>query len=101
MNRGRALFGAALLLLAVSAEAADVPMVSHEGRTYVELTRIAEKLGTKLDATGASVRARIRTTDHAVTFTRNWAQIVVDGKIFVLEAPVRVKHGAWLVPQSF
>src|SRR5438477_11906104 len=108
MNHGRALFCAALLLLAVgnsevpaSAEAADVPTVAHEGRTYVEISQIAAKLGTKLDATAASTRASIRTIDHAVTFTRNWSQIVVDGKVFVLEAPVRVKRGTWLVPQSF
>jgi N-acetylmuramoyl-L-alanine amidase len=36
-----------------------------------------------------------------VTFTRNWARILVDGAPIVLDAPVRVRKGVWLVPETF
>src|SRR4029450_1728463 len=39
--------------------------------------------------------------EKTVTFTRNWSQVLVNGKPVVLDAPVRVKAGVWLVPQSF
>jgi N-acetylmuramoyl-L-alanine amidase len=73
----------------------------HEGRRYVELDRVATSLQTRLDATPSSVRAYLRVPGHVVTFTRNLAQIVVDGRPVVLDAPVRVKAGTWLVPESF
>mgnify|MGYP003575887992 CR=1 FL=1 len=62
---------------------------------------MAASLHTKLDATPASTRAHLRTRDKTVTFTRNWSQVLVNGKPVVLDAPVRVKQGVWLVPQSF
>ncbi len=49
----------------------------------------------------SSVRAYLRIPGHVVTFTRNWSQVVVDGKPVVLDAPVRVKAGIWLVPETF
>src|SRR5207247_1002836 len=72
-----------------------------DGRSYVDLARIAVSLGTKVDATALSTRAHLRTTGHVVTLTRNWSQVVLDGKPVVLDAPVRVKRGAWLVPEEF
>jgi N-acetylmuramoyl-L-alanine amidase len=90
-----------LLLLWASSAAAELRTVSHDGRAYVELVRIAERLQTKLDATAASTRAHLRTNAHVVTFTRNWAQVVVDGRPVVLDAPVRVRRGVWLVPETF
>lgn len=86
------------LALSSAVPAAPAPIVMHDGRAYVELYRIAESLGARLDATPTSTRARLRTAAHAITFTRNWAQVLVDGKPLVLEAPVRVERGVWLVP---
>ncbi|PYN71962.1 MAG: hypothetical protein DMD97_25375 [Candidatus Rokuibacteriota bacterium] len=81
---------------------AGMPTVTHDGRAYVELTRVAASLQkTKLDASAVSTRARLRTGDRVVTLTRNWAQVLVDGKPVLLDAPVRVKRGVWLVPESF
>ena len=85
----------------VPPEAAELPRVTHEGRKYVELARVAQALKTKLDATAASTRAHLRTTGHVVTFTRNWSQVIVDGNPLVLDAPVKVQHGVWLVPETF
>ena len=81
--------------------AASLPTVTHEGRRYVELDRVATSLQTRLDATPSSIRAYLRIPGHVVAFTRNVAQIVVDGRPVVLDAPVRVKAGTWLVPESF
>jgi len=81
---------------------AGMPTVTHEGRAYVELARVAASLQkTKLDAPAASTRAHLRSGDRVVTLTRNWAQVLVDGKPVLLDAPVRVKRGVWLVPESF
>src|SRR5437867_7517032 len=99
----RGLTGAliALLLSSTSWAGAGLPTVVHDGRTYVELTRVAAALQTKLDATPASTRAQLRTRDQVVTLTRNWAQVLVNGKPVMLDAPVRVRRGVWLVPESF
>jgi N-acetylmuramoyl-L-alanine amidase len=88
-------------VVAATAPSGDLPRVVHDGRRYVELTRIANSLKTKLDATALSTRAHLRTAGHVVTFTRNWAEIVVDGTPVVLDAPVKVKRGVWLVPEAF
>src|SRR3989442_12627925 len=99
----RGLAGAliALLLSTTGGAGAGLPTVIHDGRTYVELTRVAASLQTKLDATPASTRAHLRTRDQVVILTRNWAQVLVNGKSVMLDAPVRVRRGVWLVPQSF
>jgi N-acetylmuramoyl-L-alanine amidase len=83
------------------AAAAELPRVSHEGRKYVELVRVAEQLRAQMDATPRSTRAHIKTRGHVVTVTRNWAQVLVDGTPLVLDAPVRVRRGVWLVPEAF
>ena len=78
-----------------------LPVVRHEGRSYVELERVAASIHSRADATPASVRAYLRTSGHTVTLTRNWARVVVDDRPLVLDAPVRVRQGVWLVPDSF
>ena len=91
-----------LLVLRAGAAGAGLPTVSHEGRPYVELRRVAASLrSATLEATGAAVQARLTTGAHVVTFTRNWSQILVNDTPVVLDAPVRVKRGVWLVPESF
>src|SRR6185503_77313 len=59
------------------------------------------RLQTRPDATPGSIRAHLRLPGHTVTLTRNWARVVVDDKPLVLDAPVRVRKGVWLVPDSF
>src|SRR5262249_50810284 len=78
-----------------------LPTVVHEGRAYVELDRVAALVPTRPDATASSIRAYLRVPGHTVTLTRNWARILVDDKAIVLDAPVRVRKGVWLVPDGF
>jgi N-acetylmuramoyl-L-alanine amidase len=78
-----------------------LPTVTHDGRPYVELSRVAATLRTKLEATAVSPRAHLRTRDKTVTLTRDRAQVLVNGKPVALDGPVRVKQGVWLVPESF
>ncbi len=92
----------ALLVLWAGGAGAGLPTITHEGRPYVELKRVAASLrSATLDAAPAAVRARLTTPGHVVTFTRNWSQILVNDTPVVLDAPVRVKRGVWLVPESF
>src|SRR6266481_1593083 len=106
----KCLAGALIVLLLAStswAATALLPIVTHDGRPYVELTRVAASIQTKgtppakVVATPASTRAQLRAGGKVVTLTRNWSQVLVDGKPVVLDAPVRVKRGVWLVPESF
>src|SRR3989442_10712678 len=90
-----------LILLLTAGVGAGLPTVRQDGRPYVEPARIAASLETRLDATASSTRAYLRTPGHVVTFTRNWSHVIVDGKPLVLDAPVRVKAGMWLVPEMF
>ena len=95
---------ATVLLLASWAGVAGggLPTVTHEGRPYVELKRVAASLRScTLDAAAQATRARLKTGRHVVTFTRNWSQILVNDTPVVLDAPVRVRQGVWLVPESF
>lgn len=78
-----------------------LPTVLHEGRPYVELTRVAASIRTRPDATPGSIHAYLRIPGHTVMLTRNWARVVVDDKPLVLDAPVRVRKGVWLVPDTF
>ena len=88
-------------MLCAGTAGAGLPTVSHEGRAYVELGRVADTLKTRLDTAPDSAQARLRTGLHIVTFTRNWSRILVDGAPVVLEAPVVVRKGVWLVPETF
>src|SRR3989442_1909850 len=96
----RLLPGLILLLLAGGALAGP-PTVMHEGRECVELSRVAEVLKTRLEATAKSTQAQLRPAGHVITVTRNWSRILVDGVPVVLDAPVRVRRGVWLVPGTF
>jgi N-acetylmuramoyl-L-alanine amidase len=106
---GRCLAGVLIVLVLASTGWAlpPLPIVTHDGRPYVELTRVAASIqskGTppaKVVATPASTHAQLRAGNKVVTLTRNWSQVLVDGKPVVLDAPVRVKRGIWLVPESF
>src|SRR6266850_3943435 len=106
----KCLAGALIVLLLAStswAATALLPIVTHDGRPYVELTRVAASMQSKgsppakVVATPASTRAQLRAGSQVVTLTRNWSQVHVNGKPVVLDAPVRVKRGVWLVPESF
>src|SRR5438094_5115057 len=105
----RFLTGALIVLLLASAGWAvpPLPTVTHDGRSYIELTRLAASMQSKgsppakVVATPASTRAQLRAGSQVVTLTRNWSQVLVNGKPVVLDAPVRVKGGVWLVPESF
>ena len=90
-----------VLLLCAGTAGAGLPTIAYEGRSYVELSRVAETLKSRLEATAESTQARVRTSTHVLTFTRNWARILVDGAPVVLDAPVRVRNGVWLVPETF
>jgi N-acetylmuramoyl-L-alanine amidase len=90
-----------VLFLPTAIQGAALPTVVHEGVSYVELDRVAVSLSTRLDATPGSINAYLRIPGHVVTFTRNWSYVLVDGTPLVLDAPVRVKAGVWLVPETF
>src|SRR2546429_870194 len=96
----RLLPGLILLVLAGGAVGGP-PRVMQEGREYVELSRVAGVLKTRLEATAKSTQAQLRPGGHVITVTRNWSRILVDGVPVVLDAPVRVRRGVWLVPDTF
>jgi N-acetylmuramoyl-L-alanine amidase len=90
-----------LLLVLASTATAGPPTVTYEGREYVELSRVAEILKARVDAGAESTEAKLRSPGHVITLTRNWTRVVVDGAPMVLDAPVRVRKGVWLVPETF
>jgi N-acetylmuramoyl-L-alanine amidase len=101
MTRARLAAVLVMLLVCAGTAGAGLPTVAYEGRSYVELFRVAETLKSRLEASAESTQARLRTSAHVITFTRNWARILVDGAPVVLDAPVRVRKGVWLVPETF
>src|SRR5215510_7252765 len=96
----RALAVTVIVAVAVAA-AAGPATITLDGHPYVELAQVARTLQVPLDASTSSVRAHLRAGGHTVTLTRNWSQLLVDGRPVVLDAPVRVDRTGWLVPQSF
>jgi N-acetylmuramoyl-L-alanine amidase len=90
-----------VLVLGASIAGAGPATITHEGRSYVELGRAAETLKGRVEATADSPQARLRSGSHVVTLTRNWARILVDGTAMLLDAPVVVRKGVWLVPETF
>jgi N-acetylmuramoyl-L-alanine amidase len=90
-----------VLLLCVGTARAGLPTISHEGRNYVELVRVAESLKSRLEASTESAQAQLRTDAHVVILTRNWARILVNGNPMLLDGPVVVRKGVWLVPETF
>jgi N-acetylmuramoyl-L-alanine amidase len=101
MTRGRRVAALLVLVLGVGTAGAGLPTVTHEGRSYVELARAAEVLQGRVDATAESSQARLSTRAHVVTLTRDWARILIDGTPLVLDGPVVVRRGVWLVPETF
>lgn len=89
------------LLSVAAAVAAPAPATVVDGRAYVALARAAADLKARVEAAPDTTQARLRTGDHVVTLTRNWARVLVDGAPVVLDAPVRVRNGVWLVPATF
>ncbi|MBI3636167.1 MAG: N-acetylmuramoyl-L-alanine amidase [Candidatus Rokubacteria bacterium] len=98
---------AAVILLAVAVlppappAGPTLPTIQHDGRPYVELVRVADNLEARLDTSATSVRATLTIGRQVVSLTRNWTQVLLDGKPVILDAPVRVRDGVWLVPESF
>ena len=90
-----------LLALCTGPAGAGLPTVTHEGRSYVELSRVAEALKSRLEAPPDSAQARLLARSHVVTLTRNWARILVDGTPLLLDAPAIVRKGVWFVPETF
>ena len=91
-----------LLLVCAGPAGAGLPTVSLDGHAYVELRRVAATLpSATLEAAAAATRAWLRAGGQEVTLTRNWARVLVNGQALVLDAPVRVRQGVWLVPRSF
>ena len=97
----RASLAAAVLLLVASTAWAGLPTVSHDGHEYVELARLAPLLKARLEASPDRPQARLITQGRIITLTRNWKSISVNGSPVMLDAPVRVRKGVWLVPESF
>jgi len=89
-----------MLLVAVPA-IAGLPIVPYDGRDYVELARAAGALKTRLEVAPDGTQATLRPAGHVITVTRNWTRIVIDGEPLLLDSPVRVKQGVWLVPNTF
>jgi N-acetylmuramoyl-L-alanine amidase len=100
MKVHRLLLALSVVVLLASLAVADVPTFLYDGRPYLDLATLASDVKAKVDAKPNAVNAELRTGSHVVRFTRNWAQIVVDGTPMVLEAPVRVKDGRWIVPKG-
>jgi N-acetylmuramoyl-L-alanine amidase len=92
---------AVILLLVASTASAGVPTISHDGQEYVELSRLASLLKARLEASADGPQARLISQGRVITFTRNWTRITVNGSPIILDAPVRVRKGVWLVPESF
>ena len=92
---------AVLLLLVASTAWAGLPTISHDGQAYVELSRLATLLKARLEATADGPHARLISQGRIITFTRNWRRVTVNGSPIMLDAPVRVRKGVWLVPESF
>ena len=81
---------------------AEIPTIAVDGQPYVDLSRLANDLKAKAETAPAGPsHAELRVGRHVVRFTRNWARVVIDGSPIVLDAPVRVKDGRWIVPKSF
>ena len=88
------------LVLAATSAWAGLRTVTLDGHEYVELSRVAALADARVDAKPDGTHARLIAANRVVTLTRNWSRITVNGAPVILEAPVRVRKGVWLVPQS-
>ncbi len=96
--------GLALLigsLTPLAARAADIPVVTHQGRRYVALDEVAGALKAKAQWSSDSLRAKLTLGRQQVLLTRNWGRVQVNGKPVLLPAPAVVVEGEWLVPEEF
>jgi N-acetylmuramoyl-L-alanine amidase len=91
----------AVLLVAAATVAAALPTVIDDGRPYVALDRLAETVKGRLEGAPGGAKVTLKIGGHVVTLARDRAEVVVDGKAVTLDAPVRVRGGAWLVPETF
>jgi N-acetylmuramoyl-L-alanine amidase len=96
-----AVLSLAILVLLSGLAPVSAATVMVDGAPYVELTRLAGDLKAKARGTSTAATAELRTARHLVRFTRDRARIVADGTPVVLDRPVRVKNGRWLIPKSF
>jgi len=101
MRLARLLPCLALLLVFAGAALAGLPTITEDGRDYVELARVADLLKTRLETTHDNTQVQLRPGGHVVTLTRNWSRILIDGNAVTLDAPVRVRRGVWIVPETF
>jgi len=90
-----------LLALVDVVHAGDLVAVTQNGRAYLQLDEVAASLNARLDWKGDSVRARLTVGGRVVVITRNWSQVLIDGKPVVLSAPAVVRAGEWWVPRDF
>src|SRR6266545_7551716 len=90
-----------LLALVDVVHAGDLVAVTQNGRAYVQLDEVAASLNARSDWKGDSVRARLTVGGRVVVITRNWSQVLIDGKPVVLSAPAVVRAGEWWVPSDF
>jgi N-acetylmuramoyl-L-alanine amidase len=66
----------------------------------VELPRLAAHLKGRIEPSTNGLHAAVRLADRVIVFTRDRAEALVDGRVLPLDAPVRVRGGVWLVPES-
>jgi N-acetylmuramoyl-L-alanine amidase len=92
--------GVGLGSLAAAAEG-EIPLVSHQGRRYVSLDRVAAVLRGTPIWTSTSERARLIVGRQRIVLTRNRAQVEVNGAVLLLPAPAVVTGAGWLVPAEF
>src|SRR5512134_2272531 len=96
----RALAMVVALVLAAVPAVAGLPTVAYQGRPYVELPRLAAHLKGRIEPSANGLHAAVRLADRVIVFTRDRAEVLVDGRALALDAPVRVRGGVWLVPES-
>jgi len=83
------------------AAGAGIPLITHDGRPYVPLDRVAAALRARPDWTSASARAQLVLGRQRVVVTRDRARVQVNGTTLRLSAPAVVTPGGWLVPEEF
>ncbi len=83
------------------AEAAEVPLVRHQGRAYVPLASVVAALQAAATPITDNTRIRMTAGRHVLVLTRDSAQVLLDGKPVTLSSPVVVAGRRWLVPADF
>jgi N-acetylmuramoyl-L-alanine amidase len=83
------------------ARAAQVPLLTHQGRAYVALDSVAGQLDGQAKLTTGRERARLSVGKRVVVLTRGSNRVVVNGRTATLGSPAVVRSGKWLVPEEF